>query len=117
MPGGLQEWRIRKLMEMGSNAYRTSHNPTSPEFMDPRDRLGTLVLEQNRHFGHTYSPKTPRGTKAEASSWPTAKTSRSFELRWWTPRGGLSLRPIPLLAFHKRRSDCRRSRKRRPQRP
>ena len=65
LPDGLQEWRILKLKEMGSNACRTSHNPTSPEFMDLCDRLGMLVLDENRHLGDTYRPKTPRGTQAE----------------------------------------------------
>ncbi len=65
MPDGLQEWRIRKLMEMGSNACRTSHNPTSPEFMDLCDRLGMLVLDENRHLGDTHLPKTPPGTTAD----------------------------------------------------
>ena len=27
LPDGLQEWRVRQLLKMGSNAYRTSHNP------------------------------------------------------------------------------------------
>jgi beta-galactosidase len=65
MPDRLQEWRIRKLKEMGSNAYRTSHNPPSPELLDACDRLGMLVLDENRHLGDTYLPKTPSGTRAD----------------------------------------------------
>ena len=65
MPDGLQEWRIKKLLEMGSNAYRTSHNPVSPEFMDLCDKLGMLVLDETRHLGDTQLPKTPSGTTAD----------------------------------------------------
>lgn len=65
MPDGLQEWRIKKLLEMGSNAYRTSHNPTSPEFLDMCDRLGMLVLDETRHLGDTTLSKSPTGTTAD----------------------------------------------------
>lgn len=65
MPDGLQAWRIKKLLEMGSNAYRTSHNPVSPEFLDLCDRMGMLVLDETRHLGDTSLPKTPSGTKAD----------------------------------------------------
>ena len=34
LPDRLQEYRIRRLKEMGSNAYRTSHNPPTPELLD-----------------------------------------------------------------------------------
>ncbi len=65
MPDGLQEWRIKKLLEMGSNAYRASHNPTSPEFIELCDRLGMLVLNETRHLGDTTLAKSPSGTKAD----------------------------------------------------
>lgn len=65
MPDGLLEWRVRKLMEMGCNAYRTSHNPVAPELLDTCDRLGMLVLDETRHFGDTELPKSPSGTKAD----------------------------------------------------
>src|ERR1035441_5777922 len=31
---------------MGSNAYRTSHNPPTPELLDACDRLGMLVMDR-----------------------------------------------------------------------
>ena len=65
MPDGLQEWRVQKLLEMGSNAYRTSHNPTSPEFLDACDRLGMLVLDETRHLGDAMTAKSPTGTTAD----------------------------------------------------
>lgn len=59
MPESLLYWRIRKLKEMGSNAYRCSHNPPAPELLDACDRLGMLVMDENRHLGDVYTPKTP----------------------------------------------------------
>jgi beta-galactosidase len=51
IPDALQEFRIKKLKEMGSNAIRTSHNPPTPEFLDACDRMGVLVLNENRLMG------------------------------------------------------------------
>ena len=50
LPDRLQEYRIERLKAMGSNAYRTSHNPPTPELLDACDRLGMLVLDENRTF-------------------------------------------------------------------
>jgi beta-galactosidase len=50
VPDSIQEFRIRKLKEMGSNAYRTAHNPPSRELLDLCDRLGMLVMDETRHF-------------------------------------------------------------------
>ncbi len=38
---------------MGSNAYRTSHNPPTPELLDACDRLGMLVLDETRMMDAT----------------------------------------------------------------
>lgn len=51
LPDALQEFRIRRLMDMGSNAYRASHNPSTHELLDACDRLGMLVIEENRLMG------------------------------------------------------------------
>jgi beta-galactosidase len=50
VPDSIQEFRIRKLKEMGSNAYRTSHNPPSKELLEICDRLGMLVMDETRLF-------------------------------------------------------------------
>jgi len=47
----LQYFRIAKLKEMGINAYRTSHNPPTPELLEACDRLGMLVLDETRRVG------------------------------------------------------------------
>ncbi|KAF0093563.1 MAG: beta-galactosidase [Puniceicoccaceae bacterium 5H] len=51
LPDAMQEYRIRKLKEMGSNAYRVSHHPASPALLDACDRLGMLVIDENRLMG------------------------------------------------------------------
>jgi beta-galactosidase len=50
LPDGLQEYRIRRLKEMGSNAYRAAHHNPTPELLDICDRLGMLVMDENRNF-------------------------------------------------------------------
>jgi len=51
IPDALQDFRIRQLKAMGSNAYRCSHNPPTPELLDACDRLGMLVIDENRLMG------------------------------------------------------------------
>lgn len=51
MPDALQEWRLLQLKKFGCNAYRASHNPMTPEMLDACDRLGILVIEENRLTG------------------------------------------------------------------
>lgn len=51
VPDALLEFRIKKLKEFGCNAYRCSHNPPSPELLDICDRLGMLVIDENRLMG------------------------------------------------------------------
>ena len=51
LPDALQDFRIARLKEMGSNAYRCSHNPPTPALLDACDRLGLLVIDENRLMG------------------------------------------------------------------
>lgn len=48
LPDAVQYYRIRKLLEMGSNALRTSHNPPTPELLNACDELGMLVFDETR---------------------------------------------------------------------
>jgi beta-galactosidase len=48
LPDYLQYYRIGLLKEMGANAYRTTHNPPTPELLDACDSLGMLVLDETR---------------------------------------------------------------------
>jgi beta-galactosidase len=47
----VNEWRIKQLKSMGHNGIRCSHNPASPAFLDLCDRLGMLVMDENRLMG------------------------------------------------------------------
>jgi len=51
IPDELQYYRISRLKEMGSNAYRCSHNPPTPQLLDACDSLGMLVIDENRLMG------------------------------------------------------------------
>ena len=51
LPDRLSYWRIEQLKKMGCNAYRTSHNPPTPELLDACDKLGMIVLDETRAFG------------------------------------------------------------------
>src|SRR5206468_12455937 len=48
LPDYLQYYRVHLLKDMGSNAYRTSHNAPTPELLDACDSLGMLVLDEQR---------------------------------------------------------------------
>jgi len=50
VPDSIWDYRIRRLKELGSNAYRCAHNPPASEFLDACDRLGMLVMDENRNF-------------------------------------------------------------------
>ncbi|MDO5521210.1 MAG: beta-galactosidase GalA [bacterium] len=49
VPYSIKEHRIKLLKELGANAYRLAHNP-DPEILDICDRLGMMVMEENRTF-------------------------------------------------------------------
>ena len=50
VPDSVQDYRIRRLKEMGCNAYRCSHNLPNRELLDACDRLGMIVMDENRRF-------------------------------------------------------------------
>lgn len=56
LPDSINEYKIKKLKEMGSNAYRSSHHPATESLLDACDRLGMLVMDENRKLD-----STPRG--------------------------------------------------------
>ena len=51
LPDRLHVLRIEKIKEMGANAFRASHYPHAPETLDACDRLGLLVMAENRLAG------------------------------------------------------------------
>ncbi|MFO8002153.1 MAG: beta-galactosidase GalA [Marinilabilia sp.] len=53
IPDALHEWRLRQLKEMGNNTYRMAHYPPSPALLEACDRMGMLVINENRLMGTT----------------------------------------------------------------
>lgn len=51
VPDALLEFRVRRLKEMGANAYRCAHHPPAPELLEICDRLGMLVIDETRLMG------------------------------------------------------------------
>ena len=51
LPDGLQYDRIRRLKEMGANAYRCAHHPPTPELLEACDEVGMLVMDEQRLIG------------------------------------------------------------------
>lgn len=51
IPHAVLEYRIQRLKSMGVNAYRASHNPTTPAMLDVCDREGIIVMDENRLTG------------------------------------------------------------------
>ncbi|WP_343250322.1 glycoside hydrolase family 2 TIM barrel-domain containing protein [Diplocloster hominis] len=49
VPYAVKEYRVSLLKKLGANAYRCAHNP-DPEILDICDRLGMMVMEENRTF-------------------------------------------------------------------
>ncbi|MCA1745844.1 MAG: beta galactosidase jelly roll domain-containing protein, partial [Bacteroidales bacterium] len=53
IPDALHEWRLQQLKDMGNNAYRTAHYPPTPALLEAADRMGMLILNENRLMGTT----------------------------------------------------------------
>lgn len=51
VPDELAEWRVRKLKEMGINGIRTAHQPAPQALLDICDRLGMVIVDENRLMG------------------------------------------------------------------
>lgn len=50
VPRSLLEFRLRKLKELGVNAYRCAHHPPDKCLLDLCDHLGLLVMDEARTF-------------------------------------------------------------------
>jgi beta-galactosidase len=50
VPDSLEPWRVKKLKEMGCNGWRTAHNEPNGALLDACDRMGMLVMAENRHL-------------------------------------------------------------------
>jgi len=48
LPDKINWYKLKLLKEMGSNGYRCSHHPPTPELLHMCDSLGLLVIDENR---------------------------------------------------------------------
>lgn len=48
IPDAIQNYKIKKIRDVGFNAFRSSHNPATLELLDACDRMGVLVINENR---------------------------------------------------------------------
>ena len=53
IPDELWTYRLQCLKTIGANAYRCAHNPPAPALLEACDRLGILVIDENRWMGVT----------------------------------------------------------------
>jgi beta-galactosidase len=53
LPDKINWYKLKLLKEMGSNGYRCSHHPPTPELLDMCDSMGLLVLDENRFLSST----------------------------------------------------------------
>ncbi|MEO8455837.1 MAG: beta-galactosidase GalA [Sphingomicrobium sp.] len=49
IPDALHRWRVAQLKEMGSNAWRSAHNPPASALLDACDELGMLMIDEQRY--------------------------------------------------------------------
>ena len=50
LPDSVIYYRIKRLKELGTNAYRCAHNLPNKEVLDACDELGLIVMDENRRF-------------------------------------------------------------------
>ena len=50
VPEAIWAYRLRRLKDMGVNAIRFAHNAPAAEVLDLADRMGFLVMDENRNF-------------------------------------------------------------------
>ena len=87
VPDSLQSWRVSKLKEMGCNGWRTAHNPPNEALLDACDRLGMLVMDENRHLGGALGDKTQPGnteTNLEDLSWMIQRDRNHPSIIMWS---------------------------------
>jgi hypothetical protein len=69
VPERVSEFIIASLLGLGGTAYRTAHNPVSPEFLDLADEYGLIVWEESRFVQLGVQPQpVARGARRAAGA-------------------------------------------------
>lgn len=50
LPDEIMKYKLKLLKDMGCNAYRSAHHPATPEILELCDRMGLLVMDENRRL-------------------------------------------------------------------
>ena len=53
VPDRIKLFRAQASRSVGGNGRRTSHNPPDPIMLDIYDRLGIVVMDENRNLGNS----------------------------------------------------------------
>ena len=48
IPDALNRWRVAQMQAMGSNAWRSAHNPPAAALLDACDEMGMLMIDEQR---------------------------------------------------------------------
>jgi beta-galactosidase len=48
IPDALHRWRVAQVQSMGSNAWRSAHNPPASALLDACDEMGMLMIDEAR---------------------------------------------------------------------
>ena len=108
LPPRIDLLRVQQLRGVGGNAWRTSHNPPEPALLDITDRLGVLVLDENRVFAttgncngtecaHGSVPSYDGDVPAEAGRLALRDRNHA-SVAWWSLCNELGCGPATLLA-------------------
>lgn len=93
MSDAILVYRIKKLKELGCNAYRSSHNPMTPAMLDVCDSLGMLVIDENRLAGiSTYQTEQLRAMIERDRNHPSVMLWSIANEEWgieWDEKGEL----------------------------
>jgi len=87
VPDSLQPWRVKKLKEMGCNGWRMAHNPPNEAWLDACDRVGMLVMDENRHLGGALGDKTLPGnieTNLDDLAWMIQRDRNHPSIIMWS---------------------------------
>lgn len=55
VPDRINLFRAQSVRGLGGNGWRMSHNPPIPALLDILDRVGVVVMDENRLFGNVSS--------------------------------------------------------------
>lgn len=85
VPDRVNEWRVANyIKDLGGNAWRTAHNPVSPEFLDAADEYGLLVWSENRFINTGVQPLAPK---------PISGSNRGVESAWKNRKQAVGAQP------------------------